>query len=460
MSKEPRAEWGSRLGFILAAAGSAVGLGSVWRFPYYTGANGGAAFVLIYLVCVVLVGLPAQWLELSLGRSTGKNPVGAYEAASAPGSLWKSVGYLGLMVGIVILSYYTVVAGWTVGYMVQGAFGDLMNKSVSSEALFKQFTKNPVQQIGYLFLFMAMSVAVVWGGVKEGIERMSKVLMPLLVLLMLGLIAKALTLPGAGNGLRFFLRPDFSKVTGLTVVLALGQAFYAISLGMGAMLTYGSYLNRKEDLAKSGFQVVVFVTVIALMAGLIVFPVLGGAPKYKGAGLVFVALVDIFRTIPAGRLVAIVFFLLLAIAALTSTISLVEVVVAYLMDEHRWKRWKAVLITGLVSFLLGIPSALGIGPGVGAVKKLNHIVTIGGKPLGFLDVMDYLFGNLFLCMGVFLLCMFTAMKWGIKAPMEEIGRNSTFFRPVAKAFRFSVLYLVPLAITWIMVYMLVSGETL
>ncbi len=452
----PRPKWGSRIGFILAAAGSAVGLGSVWRFPYYTGRNGGAAFVLVYLVLVALVGLPVQWLELSIGRATGKNPVGAYEAAHRPGSPWRLLGYLGILVGIAILSYYTVVAGWTVGYIVLSAFGSAMRPELPPAEVFHRFTADPLQQVGYLALFMALSVAVVWGGVKGGIERVSKVLMPLLVVLMLGLIVRALTLPQAAKGLAFYLKPDFSKVTGQTILLALGQSFYALSLGMGAMLTYGSYLDREEDLAMSGFHVVLFVTLIALMAGLIVFPVVGGAPKYQGPGLVFVALVKIFRTLPAGTLVAVVFFLLLAIAALTSTISLVEVVTAYLMDEHGWRRPVAVTATGLVSFLLGVPSALAVG----ASKRLTEFVTISGTKLSFLDVMDFLFGNLFLAIGVLFMCLFAATAWDIRNAEAEITRNSRIFPKVRRIWRFSVLYLAPLAVTFIIVYILTTGKTL
>jgi NSS family neurotransmitter:Na+ symporter len=431
-------------------------LGSVWRFPWYAGKNGGAAFVIIYLLCVAVVGIPVQWLELSLGRRTGKNPVGAYAAGSSPTSPWRLVGYLGLIVGIVILSYYTVVAGWTAGYIVLGAGGELMDKSTSSAAMFKTFTHDPYQQVGYLLVFMALSVGVVWGGVKGGIERVTSILMPVLVLLMIGLIVRAVTLPQAAKGLQFYLYPDFSQVTSKTVLLALGQAFYAMSLGMGAMLTYGSYLDKKEDLAKCGLQVAIFVTAIALMAGFIVFPVVGGAPDYQGPGLVFVALVEIFRTIPAGRIVAVVFFLLLAIAALTSTISLVEVVTAYLIDEHGWKRKHAVVVTGLVSAAIGIPSALSLG----ASESLSAIMVIGGETMGFLDLMDFFFGNLFLILGVFCLCLFAVIRWGMDEPIDEVSRNSKVFPPVKSFWRFSVLYLAPLAISWIIVYMVTSGQTL
>ena len=460
MNTKGRPQWGSRLGFILAAAGSAVGLGNIWRFPYVTGRNGGAAFVLIYLLCIVAVALPVQWLELSLGRRTKKNPVGAFEAASGPGSPWKIIGYMGVIVGIGILSYYSVVAGWTLGYIVMGAFGDLMDKSVKSADIFAGFTANPAQQIGLMVLFMAVTGGVVWGGVKEGIERITKVLMPVLVLLMVILIVRAVTLPQAGQGLAFYLKPDFSKVSGQTFLYALGQAFFTLSLGMGAMLTYGSYLDKKEDLGKCGLHVAVFDTAIALMAGFIIFPVLGGAPAKAGPGLVFIVLIDVFREIPAGQLVAIVFFLLLAIAALTSTISLAEVAVSYLIDQHKWKRRNAVLATIGVAAALGIPSALGISPGLGSSKALTNFITIGGTQMGFLDLMDYLFGNLFLCLGGFLLCIFAAMRWGIAEPTEEISRNSTVFPPVAGLWRFSVLYLAPLATAWVVVYLLAMGKSL
>ena len=448
-----RGQWGSRLGFILAASGSAIGLGNIWRFPYATGANGGGAFVLIYLVCTLVLGLAVMWAELAVGRATQKNPVGALRAL-APRSPWVLLGYLGLLTGAAILSYYGVVAGWTLGYLYHGFRGNLSQGDPGE--FFGAFVADWKQQVLYLALFMGLTMAVVGGGVRQGIERISKVLMPLLLLMLLGLIVNALMQPQAMAGLRYYLMPDFSQVTTMTFVYALGQAFFSLSLGMGAMLTYGSYMSRKEDLAKAGIYVVLFDTAIALMAGLIIFPVLGGAPRGGGPGLVFVVLIQQFRSMPAGWLVGQIFFLLLAVAALTSTVSLLEVVVSYLVDELKLKRIVAVLLSGVGILLVGVPSALSLG----AVPGFSELMTIGGKPAGFLDVMNYLFGNLSLTVGALLLCLFVVLRWKPANAVAEIVSSAPWFRSLAKPWIVCVAVLCPLAVFGLLAYMLVTGQGL
>ena len=448
-----RGQWGSRLGFILAASGSAIGLGNIWRFPYATGANGGGAFVLIYLVCTLVLGLAVMWAELAVGRATQKNPVGALRAL-APRSPWVLLGYLGLLTGAAILSYYGVVAGWTLGYLYHGFRGNLSQGDPGE--FFGAFVADWKQQVLYLALFMGLTMAVVGGGVRQGIERISKVLMPLLLLMLLGLIVNALMQPQAMAGLRYYLMPDFSQVTTMTFVYALGQAFFSLSLGMGAMLTYGSYMSRKEDLAKAGIYVVLFDTAIALMAGLIIFPVLGGAPRGGGPGLVFVVLIQQFRSMPAGWLVGQIFFLLLAVAALTSTVSLLEVVVSYLVDELKLKRIVAVLLSGVGILLVGVPSALSLG----AVPGFSELMTIGGKPAGFLDVMNYLFGNLSLTVGALLLCLFVVLRWKPANAVTEIVSSAPWFRSLAKPWIVCVAVLCPLAVFGLLAYMLVTGQGL
>ena len=448
-----RGQWGSRLGFILAASGSAIGLGNIWRFPYATGANGGGAFVLIYLVCTLVLGLAVMWAELAVGRATQKNPVGALRAL-APRSPWVLLGYLGLLTGAAILSYYGVVAGWTLGYLYHGFRGNLSQGDPGE--FFGAFVADWKQQVLYLTLFMGLTMAVVGGGVRQGIERISKVLMPLLLLMLVGLIVNALMQPQAMAGLRYYLMPDFSQVTTMTFVYALGQAFFSLSLGMGAMLTYGSYMSRKEDLAKAGIYVVLFDTAIALMAGLMIFPVLGGAPKGGGPGLVFVVLIQQFRSMPAGWLVGQIFFLLLAVAALTSTVSLLEVVVSYLVDELKLKRIVAVLLSGVGILLVGVPSALSLG----AVPGFSELMTIGGKPAGFLDVMNYLFGNLSLTVGALLLCLFVVLRWKPANAVAEIVSSAPWFRSLAKPWIVCVAVLCPLAVFGLLAYMLVTGQGL
>jgi len=445
-----RGEWSGRLGFILAAAGSAIGLGNIWRFPYITGQNGGGAFVLIYLIFVFAIGLPVMLSECAVGRSTGRNPVGAFKAL-APGSAWSIVGFIGIATGVAILSYYTVVAGWTLGYIGFALRGDLLGQSITAGDLFGNFVADGKQQVLYLTGFMVLTVVVVLGGVKGGIERMTKFLMPLLLLLLVTLIIRSLTLDGAARGLEFYLVPRFEDVTGKTIIFAMGQAFFSLSLGMGAMITYGSYLPKKENLAQCGLSVVIFDTVIALMAGLMIFPALGGAPEKGGPGLVFIALVDIFRTMPAGGLVAVIFFLLLAIAALTSTVSLLEVAVSYLIDEKGMKRRSAVILVAVVCIALGIPAALSLG----AVPGLSSIV----KGMGFLDIMDFTFGNMSLTVGAFLLCIFVGYKWGIKNASAEISLHCSVFPKLQKYWAFSVRVLAPLAIGLLIAYVVITGKT-
>ena len=260
-----RGQWQSTFGFVLAAAGSAIGLGNIWRFPYVTGTNGGAAFVIIYLACVLLICLPYMFAELALGRHTQKNPVGAIRALRQR-TPWTLVGGLGVLTGVFILSYYAVIAGW--------AFGYIFKSFIAPHLLHSDFTASPVIAVPLFAVFLVLTILVVLGGVEHGIERWSKILMPVLLLLMLVVIIRGLTLDGAMEGVRYFLKPDFSKVTGSVVLAALGQAFFSLSLGMGAMITYGSYLPRSANLQLSGISVAIFDTGIALLAGFMIFPAL------------------------------------------------------------------------------------------------------------------------------------------------------------------------------------------
>jgi NSS family neurotransmitter:Na+ symporter len=412
LGTESRGQWSSKIGFIFAAAGSAIGLGNIWRFPYVAGENGGAAFILIYLLCVVLICLPYMFAELALGRHTEKNPVGAINAIT-PRSMWVVTGILGVLTGLFILSFYAVIAGWTFGYIFKLLLHELTP--------FGEFIASPGRVIGLTALFILFTVLVVYGGVQNGIEKWSKVLMPLLLILMVLLIIRSVTLPGAGAGLEFLLKPDFSKITGKTVLAALGQAFFSLSLGMGLMITYGSYLSKKDNLVTSGIWVAIFDTLIALLAGLMIFPALFALGKEPNAGpaLVFIVLPEMFQEIPLGNIIGAAFFLLLSIAALTSTISLLEVPVAYLVDEKRWKRKYTVWIVGGASLLLAIPSALSQG----AVGWLGNV---GG--MDFLSLMSYLWGDISLALGALLLSIYIGWVWGIGKAAEEIQKGSPFFQ--------------------------------
>ncbi|UCE04937.1 MAG: sodium-dependent transporter, partial [bacterium] len=379
-----RGSWGSKIGFIVAAAGSAIGLGNIWRFPYVAGENGGAVFVLIYIIFIIIIGLPVMIAELSIGRNAEKNPVGAFKKLF-PRSLWKVIGGLGVITGIGILSFYGVIAGYTVGYFVKIIFGDFSHVVTAEQSgeIFSAFTANPYVSVGLFFFFIFSTVMVVMGGVSAGIERWSKILMPVLFFLLIVLAIRSITLAGAGKGLSFYLKPDFSKLSLTTFARALGQALFSLSLGMGTMITYGSYISKKDNLVTSASYVCFFDTLIAILAGLVIFPALFamGMNPAGGPGLVFVVLPSIFAKMPGGMIFGAGIFLLLSVAALTSTISLLEVPVAYFVDEHGWSRRKAVISMGIITFLIGIPSALALGVN-------NFFTTFIKENFGFLDFMN------------------------------------------------------------------------
>lgn len=445
---QQRGQWSSKLGFILAASGSAIGLGNIWRFPYVTGANGGGAFVFLYILCVLILAFPVMITELVIGRTAAKNPVGAFHDL-APRSIWWLVGGLGVLTGFAILSYYSVIAGWTLSYILKAATGAL-HAGKGAEEIFNTFAADGVSQVVYLFLFMALTVYVVAGGVRNGIEKAARILLPVLFVLMLCIIGYVLTLPQAMDGVKFYLYPDFSKVTPTTVMMAMGQAFFSLSLGMGAMITYGSYIRKTDNLFTSGLSVTFFDTFIALMAGMMIFPVLGGAPKKGGPSLIFEVLVDVFQTMPMGQVLALVFFILLAIAALTSTVSLLEVISAYLIDEKGVSRKKAVASLGIITAVLGIPSALSLG----SVDLLTRWNVLGR--------VDFVFGNLSLTIGGFLMCLFVAYKWGLKAFMAAISEGSHMHE--SSVFRMwygvSVYLVCPVCMAGMILYILITGNTL
>ncbi len=433
MNQTPeRGQWSSKIGFILAAAGSAIGLGNVWRFPYVTGQNGGAAFVFVYLGCVLLIGLPYLYAELALGRYAQKNPVGAI-ASIRPNSPWVWVGGLGVVTGLFILSFYSVIAGWTFGYI----FKMLMHSHME----FASFVANTPVVIFLFALFILFTVLVVYGGVQEGIEKWSKILMPVLFFLLLILIIYVNFLPGSGKGLAFYLKPDFSKITGKVVLAALGQAFFSLSLGMGLMITYGSYISRQDNLFTSGIWVAFADTLIAIMAGLIIFPALFamGQNPAAGPGLVFQVLPAVFEKMPGGIFIGAVFFVLLSIAALTSTISLLEVPTAFLVDEKRVARKIAVWLVGGATFLLGLPSALSQG----AVDWLSKPILWRKE---FLSLIDFLFGNISLVVGALLLSIFVGWVWGARQAAAEMSQGYHGSPIIVKIWIFLIRFVVPVFI--------------
>lgn len=428
------------MGFILAASGSAVGLGNIWKFPYIVGENGGGAFVLIYLVCIFVIGTPVMLAEFTLGRKTNRNPVGAFEQLQ-PKSPWIGIGYMGVLGGFLILSFYGVVGGWTFAYVAKSITGSVLAFSSPKESgeFFASFIRNSGEVLFYHALFMGTCIAIVLRGVHGGIEKACNILMPTLVIILILLMIRSLTLDGAMEGVAFYLTPDFSKISGNVVLIALGHAFFSLSLGMGAMITYGSYLPEKENLTSSTVYVVMFDTLIALLVGMVIFPAVFamGLEPTEGPGLVFSVLPTVFAGMPLGHGVAAIFFILLAIAAITSGISLLEVVVAYFIDQRGWQRKRAVLIVGSAIFAFGIPSGLSFGV-MADVKFLG---------MTFFDHIDNIASNYLLPLGGMLTAIFVGWVWGTKNAHIEIEKHKNKFGfPWAQSWEFLIRYITPVAV--------------
>ena len=405
-----RGQWQSRAGFIAAAAGSAIGLGNIWRFPYITGKYGGGAFVLVYIIFLIIVGYPIMNAELILGRKTQKNAVGAFRTL-APGTPWSIVGWMGVAAGFIILSYYSVIGGWGIAYIFKTA--TYMAKNADHVNIFINFITNPTAPLVWHAVFMAITVGIVMAGVEKGIERYSKFLMPALFIILLILIVRSVTLPGAAEGLAFYLKPDFSKLTAEALLAAMGQVFFSLSLGMGCMITYGSYLSKNEDIPTNSIFIVASDTLIALLAGLMIFPAVFafGMEPGTGPGLTFITVPAVFNAMgTGGAFFGILFFILLVIAALTSAISLLEVVTAYVVDEKKWDRKKAALVVGMLIFIVGIPTSLGQG-------IWSHIRPIRG--LDILDSYDFIASNVLLPLGGMLIAIYSGWFWGTEKMREE-----------------------------------------
>jgi len=445
-----REQWGSKIGFIFAAAGSAIGLGNIWKFPYVTGENGGAAFVLIYLVCVVLLGLPIMIAELVIGRHTKKDPVGAFKAMFGK-SGWVIVGYIGVLSGFLILSFYSVVGGWTLGYIVKSVTGVISSIKDTGTAsnIFAEFTSDPWTMIMYHFLFLSVCMIIVIRGVEKGIEKWSKVLMPLLFVLLIVLIVKGVTMEGGLKGVAFFLKPDFSKITTDSILSALGQSFFSLSLGMGAIITYGSYLSSKDKILQSAIYIVILDTLIAIFAGLAIFPAvfaMGMDPK-GGPGLIFHIIPAVFGNMNYGIIFSTLFFVLLFIAALTSGISLLEVIVAYIIDEKGWSRKKAVLVYGSIIFLIGVPASLSFG-----VMKDVHILFTG---VNFFDFLDKLTANYMLPIGGFFIAMALGWKYGLEKTMHELDPDTKLIS-LKELWGFMIKFISPILVLMVFIFNLVK----
>lgn len=418
-----RGRWSSRLGFVMAAAGSAVGLGNIWKFPYITGMHGGGAFVLFYLFCILSIGVPLMVAEMVIGRHTRKDPVGAFKRLKGDG--WTLVGWMGVVAAFSILSYYCVVAGWAVDYLwmaLKGTFSQQHADQVPQ--LFGRLLASDFSQLFWQALFMGMTVWIVIGGVKGGLERANKIMMPILFLILVALAGHGLFSAGGAKAFQFLFAADWHKLDPPAMLEALGHAFFSLSLAMGAMLTYGSYADEEINIPKVAITVSIMDTLVALLSGLAIFPIVfsyGMAPA-AGPGLVFKTLPILFSRMPGGTLIAILFFLLLVFAALTSAISLLEVVVAYYCDERKWNRSKATLVMGAGIFIMGVPSAL-------SNNLLKDWLIIGDR--NFLDSVDLLATNYLLPLGGLLITLFAGWVLTPKVGREELlkgGGSHSFYR--------------------------------
>lgn len=440
-----RGSWGSRVGFILAAAGSAVGLGNIWGFPMQVGRGGGAIFVLVYLGCVFLICFPIMVAEIALGRSSKRDPIGAFQVTK-PGTPWWVVGALGVMAGVGILSFYCVIAGWTLAYIWFAATSAVGGTPEQIGQFFASFVGNGPLNIGLSLLVLIITAAILLGGVRQGIERATRIMMPALFLILIVLAVRALTLPGASEGLRYYLAPDVSKMSVSVLNAAMGQAFFSLSLGMGCMITYGSYLSKGTNITTSAAWVAALDTSVALLAGFMIFPagfsIAGFDPSAGGPGLIFTVLPRLFASMPGGALFGAAFFVLLSLAALTSTISLLEVPTAALVDRG-WTRKKAVLGLTILVTLLAVPSVLANGANA-------TLTRLPGIEMDFLTLMATVWNNWALPIGGFLIAIFVGWVWGARNAVTELTAGGAHM-PFAGLWVVLIRYVCPLAILFIII---------
>ena len=438
MTEVNRATFGSKLGVIMATVGCAVGLGNIWRFPYMLGENGGAAFLAVYILCIILLGLPVMLTEFFIGRHSKRNAAGAFKLM-APGTKWSFIGYNGVLASFLILGFYSVVSGWTLEYMFQAVTGSLSNKSPEAFTQdFALFSSGIFRPIFWTIAFIGMTHFIIVSGVKDGIENTSKIMMPLLFIILFALCIRSVTLPNAEKGLDFLFKPDFSKLTSAVVLSAMGQAFFSLSIGMGCLITYSSYFDNKTNMQNTALQVTILDTLVAVLAGVMIFPAVfsfGIAPT-AGPELVFITLPNVFQQLPLGGLWSLVFFVLLALAALTSTISLHEVATAYIHEEYHISRAKAALFVSGGVLFLGIISSLSIG--------VWKEYTIFG--LTFFDLLDYLTAKIMLPFGGMLICIYVGTRVDKKILKDELTNKGTVPFYFFNTYAFFMKYIAPIAI--------------
>lgn len=434
----------SNIGAILAAAGGAVGLGNIWRFPYMLGSNGGGAFLLVYVFFVLLIGIPLMMSEFIIGRRAQHNVIGAFRVLSPKQKGWMLVGVFGIVCAFLIYAFYSVVAGWTLNYIVMAFGGRLTGQSPEGVAqLFTSFTQGSFWPLVSQCMFLVLTGLVVMMGVQKGIEKVSKILMPVLFLLLLLMCVRSVTLSGAKEGLSFLFKPDFSKIDGSCILSALGQSFFSLSIGMGAMITYGSYIRKEDKLFNTSLWIAVCDSLVAILAGIVIFPAVFafGMDPASGPELVYIVLPNVFNSMPGGVIFAVIFFLLLGIAALTSTISLLEILVAAAVEELHWTRRRASMVCSLVVFVIGAFCTLSFGP----LKD--------AKLFGFtiFDLFDRITASYLMPIGALMLTIFLGWFMPKVEVRDELSNGGALKARAFELYYFVLRYVAPLALIVILI---------
>ena len=437
---EKRSSFSGKLGFVLATAGSAVGLGNIWRFPYLAAKYGGGIFLLVYLILAVTFGFALMCAEIAIGRKTGVSAIGAYKKLDKRFSF---IGILAAIVPMIILPYYSVIGGWIIKYLGVFVTGNMAN--AATDGYFESFIAQPTEPIGWFMLFMGLTALIVLFGVEKGIEKVSKIMMPVLVVLTVFIAVYSMCMPGAFEGVLYYITPDFSKFSATTVLAAMGQLFYSMSLAMGIMITYGSYMKKDVNVESAAKQIELFDTGIAFFAGLMIVPAVfafsGGDESAlgKGPGLMFITLPKVFESMTGGSIVGAVFFILVLFAALTSSISLMETVVSIFMDKFGWNRKLTCILVFLFCVALGLPSSLGFG-------VLSDITIMN---FSFLDFFDFISNSVLMPIVAFLTCIFVGYVIKPKTLTDEIESSGKFKRK--KMFVVIIKYIAPVCIILILI---------
>lgn len=443
--KDSREQWSSKIGFILSTAGAAIGLGAIWKFPYVTGMNGGGAFFLIFVLFTLFIGLPMLISEFIIGRGAKREAVSAYDYL-APNSIWRITGRLGVVGCFLLLSFYSVVGGWIVLYSGLSLSGKIISANADYGALFDKVIGTPWIGLGGLFIFLVMNVIVLSFGIKNGIEKASKYLMPLLFIFFIILVVRSVTLNGAMEGIRFFLRPDLGNLTGEGILYALGQSFFSLAVGFSCMVTYSSYLSRKESIPTSASSVVSLNILVSLLAGLAIFPVVFafGLEPTEGPGLLFVVLPAVFSQMTFGSVFLTLFLLLFLFATLTSSFSLLEIIISALTANKKHSRRKMAVLSGTIIFLASIPAALSFG--------VLADISLFGKSI--FDATDYLVSNIMLPLGCLLISIFISFRMEKAIVIQEFQAGSSVGVGWFKVWRFLMRWIVPLTIIIVFIYSL------